>query len=106
VDPELRRLQPYMTALVTAYATGMLSLSLCYSVPTFTILALATVYGQAAMTYPPVPALRFNLRFFVSDGLRRRAVPGLHVRLRASVRELGIGSRVLGLHEHSSNHAA
>lgn len=44
MDPELRRLRPYLLAVVAAYSVGMLTLSVPYIVPTYTILGLATAY--------------------------------------------------------------
>ena len=43
-DSELTRLRPYVLAIVAGYATGLLSLSRCYTVPTQLILALGTAY--------------------------------------------------------------
>jgi hypothetical protein len=43
-DLELRRLLPYLTAVIVAYTVGIAFLSRCYIVPTYMILGLATVY--------------------------------------------------------------
>jgi len=43
-DPRLKRLRPYVLAIVTAYATGILSLSRCYIVPTYLMLGLAVAF--------------------------------------------------------------
>ncbi len=43
-EPSLRRLRPYLLALVASYAVGLLSLSRCYTVPTQLILSLGTAY--------------------------------------------------------------
>lgn len=61
LDPELRRLLPYLIAVVAGYMGCMLSMSLHNMVPTFTILGLVTVYVRLAATRPPVPMLRFDL---------------------------------------------
>jgi O-antigen ligase len=53
VDPELRRLQPFVPALVAAYAAGVLSLSRSYIVPTYMYLGLAAVYIGLAGEAPP-----------------------------------------------------
>ena len=62
VDPELRRLHPFLLAITAAYAGGMLFLTLCYIMPTYTVLGLGTVYLRAAATEPPMPRLRFDGR--------------------------------------------
>ncbi len=62
VDPELRRLHPFLLAITAAWAGGMLFLTLCYIMPTYTILGLGTVYLQAAATEPPLPHVRFDGR--------------------------------------------
>jgi O-antigen ligase len=55
-DPELRRLRPYLAAVVAAYMTGMLTLSRCYIQPTYLVLGLATVYGRLTTGDQPSPA--------------------------------------------------
>jgi O-antigen ligase len=60
LDPELRRLLPYLVAVVAGYMGCMLSMSLHNMVPTYTILGLATVYVRIAATWPPVPMARFD----------------------------------------------
>jgi O-antigen ligase len=60
LHPELRRLHAYLTAIVAAYAVGLLSLSRAYSVPTYMVLGLATPYGRLAAAYSPLPLLRVN----------------------------------------------
>jgi hypothetical protein len=60
VDPTLRRLQPYVLAIVAGYAGAMLSLSHVYSVPTYTALGLMTSFLGLAVVYPPLPVRRFN----------------------------------------------
>lgn len=60
LDPELRRLHPYLFGMVTAYSTSMMSLSLCYVLPTYTTLALAVAYRNMTRTAPPLPAPRFD----------------------------------------------
>jgi O-antigen ligase len=61
-DPELRRLHPYLLGAVVAYAVGMFTLTLCYVLPTYLVLALAAVYINQAATTPPVPPLRCDAR--------------------------------------------
>src|SRR5262249_52517840 len=54
-DPDLYRMGPYVTAAVTSYSVGMLSLSNCYVVPTYAIFGLATAYINLANPDPPLP---------------------------------------------------
>jgi O-antigen ligase len=44
IDPALRRLRPYLVALVAGYAAGLCSISRCYVVPTYMIVGLAAAY--------------------------------------------------------------
>lgn len=60
VDPGLRRMRPYLLGCVAAYAVGLLSLSLCYMVPTYLILGLAVAFANMAVCYPPVAPLHFD----------------------------------------------
>lgn len=41
---ELKRLRPYVAAVLTGWSVGLLSLSRCYVVPTFLVLGLAAAY--------------------------------------------------------------
>jgi hypothetical protein len=54
IDPELRRMRPYVTAIVASYATGMLSLSENYIAPTYTMLGLSTALIRLTATQPPL----------------------------------------------------
>lgn len=54
--PELARLRPYLLALMAGYAVGMWSLSRCYIVPTYMLLALIGGYARLAVP-PSIPAL-------------------------------------------------
>lgn len=65
LDPEMARLYPYLAAAFTAYATGMLTLSLSDRVPTYTFLAMASVFQGLAQTRPPTPAQRFDLGLLI-----------------------------------------
>ncbi len=62
LDPEMARLHPYVFGVVAAWAAGMMSLTLCYMIPTYTVLALATAYSRTAPVHPALPAPRFDLR--------------------------------------------
>jgi hypothetical protein len=58
LNGDLRALQPYLVASVCAYAIGMMSLSICFVIPTYLMLALSVSYTQmarrAALVAPPV----------------------------------------------------
>jgi hypothetical protein len=58
VDPEMRRLLPFVMAAVGVYAAGMMSLSRNYVVPTYLVLGLGAVYLQMVATNPPIPDLK------------------------------------------------
>jgi hypothetical protein len=62
LDAEMARLHPYLFGLVASYAVGMGSLTLCYNLPTYTVLALATVFARTSPMNPPLSATRFDLR--------------------------------------------
>jgi hypothetical protein len=49
-DPELARLQPYLLAMLVAYAVGIAFLSRSYIVPTYLLLGLAVVYLRMRST--------------------------------------------------------
>lgn len=53
-DPELRRFQPYLIAIVSAYCIGIYSLSRAYSQPTYLVLGLVAVYLRLASDKPPL----------------------------------------------------
>lgn len=59
-DPSLRRLHPYLRAVIASYAVGLLSLSRCYTVPTQMILALGTAYLMLAGRSGPVAIPQFD----------------------------------------------
>ena len=48
--------------MLAAYTVGMMSLSLTYLLPTFTILAMITVFARVAVCSPPVPDIRLDVR--------------------------------------------
>jgi O-antigen ligase len=62
LDPQAARLHPYLFGVVASYAVGMASLTLCYNLPTYTVLALATVFARTTPMNPPLAATRFDLR--------------------------------------------
>ena len=64
VDVDLRRLGPYLLAIIAGYAVGMLSLSRTYVVPTYLVLGLAGAYGEIARrngVEPPLPRVSARL---------------------------------------------
>lgn len=60
---DLKTLQPYLFAAITAYCLGMMSLSINYIAPTFMIPGIAAVYAQMARPSVLVgpPPIRFDL---------------------------------------------
>jgi hypothetical protein len=62
LDPRLRRMQPYVLATVAGYAGAMLTLSHVYTVTTYTMLGLVTVYLRLTMALPPLPVPRLSGR--------------------------------------------
>jgi putative inorganic carbon (hco3(-)) transporter len=48
-DPELADLRSTISGIMAAYIVGMLTLSRCYVVPTYTILGIATVFSTMAV---------------------------------------------------------
>jgi O-antigen ligase len=63
MDPDLKAMQPYVLAGLAAYGLGMLSLSICYIIPTYMMLGLSVAYTQMARraALAPPPPLRFDL---------------------------------------------
>jgi O-antigen ligase len=61
LDPELRRLHPFLMAMLIAYTVGICFLSRSYIVPTYMVLGLAVVYLRlhAAQVSAPLPAWNF-----------------------------------------------
>jgi O-antigen ligase len=74
LDPEVTALQPYVLAGLATYVLGMLSLSICYMVPTYLMLGMAACYARMAeqtSLLPPQP-MRFDvplLARFVAAGV-------------------------------------
>jgi hypothetical protein len=60
LDPEQRRLAPYLLGVVACYFVGMLSLSLSYVTSTYVIFGIAAAYMRVTVVYPPLPSLRFD----------------------------------------------
>jgi O-antigen ligase len=60
LDPEMRRLRPFVLAVVGAYAAGLLSLSRCYAEPTYTMLAVGAACASSARLSPVLAPLRLG----------------------------------------------
>jgi putative inorganic carbon (hco3(-)) transporter len=69
LDPELRRLRPYLTALVAGYAVGMSTITRAYVVPTFMVLGLVSAYLAAVNEHTPSQIIRWDLRLVRRLGL-------------------------------------
>ena len=65
IDPEMRRLLPYLVGMIAAYAVGLLSLSRAYVVPTYLFLGLTTAFLPLAASRPPVAPLRAGVKVVV-----------------------------------------
>ncbi len=55
-DEEARRLRPYILAMISSYWVGLLALSRSYTVPTYMMFGIVTVYLQNAGVSSSVPA--------------------------------------------------
>jgi O-antigen ligase len=62
-DPELRRLLPFVAAMVGAYAAGLLALSRNYVLPTYLVLGLSAAYQQMVVCDPPLPDPKCKRQF-------------------------------------------
>ena len=62
VSPALGRMRAYVLAVVVGYATGLLTLSNVYTIPTYTVLGLSSVYVAAVEREYGVPVLRMEGR--------------------------------------------
>src|ERR1043165_4123958 len=52
---EMRTLQPYALAGIATYCVGMLSLSICYTVPTYLMLGFGAAYSQIGSRFALAP---------------------------------------------------
>jgi hypothetical protein len=57
VDTELRRMRPYLLTIVVCYVVGIMTLSCCYTIPTYTLIGLGAVYLRLAGAPLPWPVL-------------------------------------------------
>jgi len=55
LDPELRRMMPYIAAMLAGWCTGMATLSRCYVPPTYMIVGVAAAYINLAGFYRRKP---------------------------------------------------
>jgi hypothetical protein len=62
VDSELRRLHPYLLAALVSYMTAMFSLTLCYEVPTYTVLGVVGAYLFMVIRQPATRPLTVDAR--------------------------------------------
>jgi O-Antigen ligase len=62
-DPELRRMRPYLTAIVAGYAAGMITVSRSYIIPTYLVPGLVVSYTRLATAGWPGPPDRFDGRY-------------------------------------------
>jgi hypothetical protein len=60
-DPTLRRLRPYLLAIVASYGVGLLSLSRTYIVSTYLILGMASAYLKLALERSPLQQVPVGL---------------------------------------------
>jgi O-antigen ligase len=83
VDPDLRRLHPYLVGMVAGYAAGMMTLTLSYIVPTYTVFALSSAYTSMARTTPATATVRFDARLLGQlCGLGALTLAGFYVLIR------------------------
>jgi hypothetical protein len=63
LDPQMRQARPYVLAAVVTYCVGMATLSICYVLPTFLVLAMASAYERTALRscLRSPPPLRFDI---------------------------------------------
>ncbi len=61
-DADLKYFQPFVAAIIAAWAAGFLSLSRCYPTPTYTIIGMAAAYLNITgiHLYPRRPVLRLD----------------------------------------------
>jgi O-antigen ligase len=62
-EPQFVRLRPYLIAMIASYVVGMLSLSRCYVLVTYTVLGLAGAYFRIACERWLLPGPRFDIVF-------------------------------------------
>lgn len=65
VEPDLRRLHPYLAAAFTGYATGLLTISYCYAVPTYTVIGVVAAYVGMTRTRPSLEPEKVDGRLLI-----------------------------------------
>jgi len=64
-DPRLARIWPFILAGVGSYAIGIISLSRCYVIPTYTTLGLVVAFERMALAGSRCEPMRFEPKFMV-----------------------------------------
>jgi hypothetical protein len=85
-DPELVDLRATVSGIMAAYIVGMLTLSRCYVVPTYTILGIATVYTSMAIEGIKQPRGTHRRLFFKMAGMSLIVLVLLDMFVRFAVR--------------------
>ncbi len=87
LDADLHQLYPFLLGAVTAYAAGMMTLSLNMLVVTYTFMALAGVFLSMAITRPAVKRDQFDAALLVRlTGLAVLFLSGMFVFVRVMFR--------------------
>jgi hypothetical protein len=85
-DPQLRRLAPYLIAILAGYAAGMISSNRCFAIPTYLLLGLVVVYLRLSRADLTLPGFRVTPRHAVRLGvLSAVTLVGIKVFVMASV---------------------
>jgi O-antigen ligase len=61
-DPVQQAIRPFVLASIAAWATGIMTLSITYLVPTYLMLGLAVCFTRATPCWPPPAPLRLDGR--------------------------------------------
>jgi O-antigen ligase len=56
-DPDMRRLHPYLFGALVGYAAAMLSLTLCFNMPTFAVIGMGVAFLGVAVRRSAAPGL-------------------------------------------------
>ena len=66
LDPTLARMHPFLFGGIAAHAMGMMSLSQCYLLPTYTLLGMSAVFVNMTPADPPTPPVRVDGRLLAT----------------------------------------